>query len=156
VSGTTPPAGKTPPAGTAGRGALPAIPDTHMAFNDVKVLTVTGKKGQDQDVVLNFVAGQISISPKKGGAAMVSVPYQRVVKGTYIHAKDPKWDDSLPAPPDGLDIPGFMRGSRHWLVLQTKTDYLVLRLDDSNWSEVLDTVEARTGLKVDRPSSGGK
>jgi hypothetical protein len=152
----TPPAGTASRSGTAGRETLPPVPDTHVAFNDVKVLTVTGKKGQDQDVVLNFVAGQISIAPKKGGAAMVSVPYQRLVKGTYIHAKDPKWDASLPAPPDGLDISGFMRGSRHWLVLQTKTDYLVLRLDDSNWSEVLDTIEARTGFKVDRLSSGGK
>jgi hypothetical protein len=52
-----------------------------------------------------------------------------------------------------MDIPGgvpFMRGARNWLVLQSKTDYLVLFLDDANWRDVVSAIEARTGLKVDR------
>jgi hypothetical protein len=28
---------------------------------------------------------------------------------------------------------------------------VILRLDDSNWQQIVDTFEARTGLKVDRP-----
>ena len=144
-------------AATPGR-PTPATPEgeAHLAYGDVKILAVTDKKGQDQDVVLNFVAGQISVAPRKGGNAILSVPYNRIAHMTYVHAKDPKWypDPTLSMPPDGLDIPGFMRGARHWLVLQTRTNYLILRLDDSDFSQILDTVESRTGIKVDRPAPG--
>lgn len=127
-----------------------------MAFGDVKVLTVDGKKGHDEDVVLNFVAGQLSAVPKKGGSPIASMSYRDVAHATYIHAKDPKWDETLPGPPADLDIPGFLRGARHWLILQSKALYVILRLDDSNWSDVLSTFEARTGIKVDRPTAGGE
>ena len=53
-------------------------------------------------------------------------------------------------------MPGFIRTSKHWLTLQTKTGYLILRLDDSNFSKVIDTVEARSGVKVDRVSDKDK
>jgi hypothetical protein len=33
---------------------------------------------------------------------------------------------------------------------------VILRLDDSNWQQILDTFETRTGLKVDRPPSTDK
>jgi hypothetical protein len=29
-------------------------------------------------------------------------------------------------------LPGLFRGARHWLVLQTKADYLILQLDDAS------------------------
>jgi hypothetical protein len=102
------------------------------------------------------VAGQISLAPRRGGAAILSIPYARLAHATYVKAKDPKWypDPALSMPPDGVDIPGFMRGARHWLVLQTRTNYVILRLDDSDFSQILDTVESRTGIKVDRPAPG--
>jgi hypothetical protein len=50
----------------------------------------------------------------------------------------------------------LFRNTRHWLVLQSKTTYVILRLDDSNWQQILDTFETRTGLKVDRPPSTDK
>jgi serine/threonine protein kinase len=151
TTGATP----TRAAGPGARGPVETTPDVLVAFGNTKMLVVTDKKGQDQDVVLNFVAGQISVVPKKGGASIAAMPYKGLAKATYIHAKDPKWDPTLPSPPDGLDIPGFMRGARHWLILQTTTSYLIFHLDDSNWSDVLSTVEARTGVKVDRPTPGG-
>jgi hypothetical protein len=93
--------------------------------------------------------------PKNGGAAFATVPYGTVVHATYVHTKDPKWDPSLPSPPDQLQIHGFMRGARHWLALQSKTAYVLLRLDDNNWRSVLDAVETRCRIKVDRPAEGG-
>jgi len=120
------------------------------------MIEVSGKKGAEREVVLNFVAGQISIVPRKGGEAVVTMPYRQVVKGTYVHAKDPKWDVGLPYPMDGLDLPGLFRGAGEWLVLQWNTGYLILKLDGSNFRDVLGTVEARTGFKVDRPATGGK
>jgi serine/threonine protein kinase len=157
--------GVTPTASAPGRGVTPpptgrgAAADTdHVAFSDVKYLIVKGQHADDEDSVLNFVAGQISVTSKKGGPALASEPYRRIAHATYVHAKMPKWDATLPAPPDGFDVPGigFLRTAHHWLVLQSKTDFMILRLEDSNWRQVLDTFETRTGLKVDRPPAGDK
>jgi len=127
------------------------VPDEYLAFSNVKLLSVVGTKAQDQDVLMSFVGGQISLTAKSGGSALVSMPYKTVVHATYTKAKDPKWDATLPAPPDKLDMPGFIiRTARHWLTLQSKTGYLILRLDDDNFERIVQTIEARTGVKVER------
>jgi serine/threonine-protein kinase len=145
------PAPSTPlPATTGTRG--PAIEDTHISFVDVKMLTVIGKKAQEQDVVLTLGNGQITVTPKKGGTALMTLPYRRVARGLYTHAKEPQWDVSLNAPPSDLDIPGsgvFRSSTRHWLTLQSNTEYAILRLSDDTWNRILQTIESRTGLKID-------
>jgi serine/threonine-protein kinase len=148
-------AGTSAARGTAGRGgAAPPVADEHVVFTDVKLLTVTGKKAQDQDVLVSFVGGQVSVLAKNGGGVMVSVPYGRIARATYVHAKAPRFDPEFTAPPAQLDMPGLFPTAHHWLALQTKDAFLALRLEDSNWVKVLDTVEARTGLKVDRSGPG--
>jgi serine/threonine-protein kinase len=139
-----------------GPGTVADVADTLIVFSDAKLVTFDGRKGRDQDVILHFGSGEISVIPKKGGAALIAIPYKKVAHATYSHTKDPKWDPSLTGLPENPDIPGFMRGSRNWLVLQWKTDSVVLYLTDSNATEVLRTFEVRTGLKIDRPSDGGK
>lgn len=116
------------------------------------MLTVSGKKGQEQDVVLTLGNGLISITPKKGGTALMTLPYKRIARGIYTHAKDPQWDVSLNGPPQDLDVPGsgvFRSSTRHWLTLQSNTEYAILRLNDDTWNSILQTIEARTGLKID-------
>ena len=153
----TPPPAVTGRAATPGsRGASAAVDRELVTFGDVKVLRVRGQKSDDEDVVLSFVSGQISIASKKGGATIVSETYKRIAHATYVHAKTPKWDPGLPGPPANLDVPGILRSTRHWFVLQSKTSYLILRLDDSNWQQILDTFELRTGLAVDRPAAADK
>jgi hypothetical protein len=131
----------------------PGSTDQHVAITDVKLLTINGKKADDRDVVVNFFGGQISVTAKNGGAAITTVPYRNVVRATYIHAKDPKYDGTLPAPPDGLELPGglFGRPNRHWLVAQTRNAYAVLYVGADKVQRLLETLEARTGVRVDRP-----
>ncbi|MFI5179266.1 MAG: hypothetical protein ACHQO8_11905, partial [Vicinamibacterales bacterium] len=148
---TSPATGRSATTSPPSRGVSAAADREQVAFSDVKVLRIRGQKADDEDVTLSFVSGQVSITSRKGGAAIASQPYKRLAPATYVHAKTPKWDQTLPGPPANLDVPGILRSTRHWLVLQSKTDYLVLRLDDSNWRQILDTFEIRTGLTVDRP-----
>ena len=150
-AGATPPV--TPPAATAP--AQPPIDDSFVTYKDIKFMAVKGDDSQDQDALVNFGGGQITVVPKDGGAAFASVPYATIAHATYSHSKDPKWDGSLPAPPDNLNIHGFLRGTRHWLMLQSKTAFVLLRLDDNNFRAVLDTIENRCRLKVDRMPEGG-
>jgi hypothetical protein len=51
-----------------------------------------------------------------------------------------------------VDVGSAFRTSHNWLVLQGQSQYGIFRLDDSNAERVLETVEARTGTKVQRPS----
>ncbi len=147
---------QAPATGTAavapGAATVTAKPadDPLVTFPDVKLYQVTGKRAADKDAVLNFSAGQLLVMPNSGGAAMATLPYKRITHATYVKARDPKWSTGFAAPPDDLDVGSFVRTPRHWLVLQGADHFEILRLDDKNFSRVLDTFEARTGLKIDR------
>jgi serine/threonine-protein kinase len=150
-------AGAPPPPSSAtapGRGAVPAdgAADAVLAtFPNVKFFAVVdGKRTNDRDVVLNFVNGQVHVMPKNGGQPIATVPYRRILRATYSLGRDPKWDESLPGPPAGIDVGSFMRQTKHWLVVQGAESYAMLRLEDNNYKQILETFELRTGLKVDR------
>jgi hypothetical protein len=134
------------------------MPDDPVSFSDVKFfhININGTKGDDEDATLHFGSGQILIAPKKTGPALATEPYRRVSHATYVRAKNPKWDPGLPGPDPALDLSSLFRNARHWLVLQTRSDFIVLRLDDSNFQSVLDMFETRTGLKIDRPPASDK
>lgn len=109
-----------------------------------------GKKASDQDVLLSFAGGQISLTAKDGGSAMVTIPYKTVIRGTYVKSRDPRWDAALPSPTEKLDMPGLIRTARHWLTLQTRTAYVILRLEDENFERIIQAIETRSNVKVDR------
>jgi serine/threonine protein kinase len=153
------PATPATPATSGTSAAAAAVPpptdDAFITFKDVKFMAVKGQDSQDQDALINFGGGQITVVPKDGGTAYSTWPYTSVAHATYAHTKDPKWDATLPGPPENLTIHGFMRGARNWLVLQSKTAYVLLRLDDANWRSVVNAIESRCGVKVDRQTEGG-
>ena len=89
------------------------------------------------------------------GEGITSLQYKDLELATYVSTKDPKWDETLASPPSNLDLPGgiaIFRSTRHWLVLQTKTAYVILRLEDDNWQSVIDTLAARTGVRIVQPA----
>ena len=155
-----PPAPTAPATGTATTPVVAPPPaeapsETQVVFPDVKVLMITGRRAQDRDALLSFVGGQMTVLNREGGTIITSTPYKAIERVTYVRARNPKWDPSLFSPPDNLDMPGILPTARHWLVLQSRTAYLILQLNGNTWQKVLETVEGRTGLKVDRATSGG-
>jgi eukaryotic-like serine/threonine-protein kinase len=145
-----------PVAGTTPTTPAPVATDPLVAFTNVKLYVVSGKRANDRDVLINFQNGQIAVLPKDGGEAMGTLPYGSIAKATYVKARDPKWDTSLPSPPEGLDVGSFLRQSRHWFVIQTGTGFTILRLEDNNASRLVDTFESRTGKPVDKPRTSDK
>ncbi len=125
--------------------------DTLAAFGGVRLLAANGRRAVERDVVINFGGGQVSVLPRDGGAAIAAVPYRRIRRATYVNARDPKWDPTLAGPPSDLDVGTVMRRARAWLVVQTADTYAILRLD-TNAAKIIETLEARTGIKVDRPA----
>ena len=141
-----------PVAALAAAGAAPggATNEALATFPNLKIYVVEGKRATDRDVLLNFAGGQVMVMPKNGGEAIATVPYKKILKATYTVSRDPKWDTALPGPPEGLDVGTFMRTNRHWLVVQGSERFAILRLDENNVRQILETFEARTGLKVER------
>jgi hypothetical protein len=149
--GATPTPAATPAAAaTAPVTAPSATNDALATFPNVKIYLVNDKKVTDRDVIINFAGGQVMVMLKTGGEAIVAVPYKKILKATYSVSRDPKWDASLPGPPEGLDVGSVFRQTRHWLVVQGSERYAVLRLEDNNARQIIDTFETRTGLKVER------
>jgi hypothetical protein len=173
---TTPRSGSTTARGDAGKAAkpepvvvppanpargtppppAPATDDSLVAFGNIKFLAVNGRRTTDRDVLINFGGGQISVMSRDGGGAIVTLPYVRIRRATFVSARDPKWDPGLAAPPADLDVGTFIRQARPWLVVQTSDAFAIFRLDDRSVARFLETLESRTGIKVDRPASSGK
>jgi hypothetical protein len=125
-----------------------------LRVDNLRLLAVAGRQGTERDVLLYFGGGLISITSRTG-EQITSLQYKDLALATYVHAKDPKWDETLASPPSNLDVPGGIgpfRSTRHWLVLQTKTAYAILRLEDDNWQGVIDTLAARTGVRIVQPA----
>jgi hypothetical protein len=123
-----------------------------LRVDNLRLLVVSGRQGTERDVLLYFGGGLISIT-NRTGEPIASFQYKDLALATYVRAKDPKWDESLAAPPPNLDVPGtIFRSTRHWLVLQTKSAFAILRLEDDNWQGVIDTLTARTGVRIVQPA----
>jgi len=61
----------------------------------------------------------------------------------------------LASPPRDFDASSgvgalLSRAPKHWLVLQGPDHIEVLRLDDINFKQVMDAIESRVGIKIDR------
>jgi len=122
-----------------------------LLFSNVKLLTVTGRKAKDQDVLLSLGADRVAVTKKDGGAPLQSLLYARVVRAMYSRGKVPRFAPALPAPPADLDMPGLFSSTHHWLALQSKDSYLILRMEDANYTAILDALQARAHVKVARP-----
>ena len=159
---TSPKAGA--PTGTGARGrassapatpAAPAIIDTPVTYDNLRAMIVTGSKTDEQDATLTFQNGQVSLNLKKDNSAIAVIPYKDVAHATHVHAKNPKWDTSLAAPPADVDLPGgIFRSARHWLALQSRTTFLLVRTNDTDTRTIIQTLLGRTGIKLDEPDTG--
>lgn len=119
-----------------------------MSFSDVKIFDANGKGSKD--ALITFGNGQVVIAAKVGGAAIATLGYKRVTHATFARGRDPEWDPKVTSPPKDFNVGSLLRQPRNWLVLQGADHVEVLRLDGTNVKGILDTLEARIGLKVDR------
>ena len=60
------------------------------------------------------------------------------------------WSVVLAAPPPDVDLPGgLFRSARRWLTLQSRAAFMIVRLNDGDWRQVIDTIAARIGVRVE-------
>ena len=116
-------------------------------------------KGREQDVLLGLEPGRLVVRSRDSGAVLKTLPYKSIVAATYARDKRPRPSDdtSLASVPDNFGGSGFFLGSaKHWLTLQTKSEFLILRLEDKNMRPITTAIESRTGLKTLRVEEAKK
>jgi serine/threonine protein kinase len=145
-----PPATSTPVPAEAP--ASPGLPTA--SFGDVKLLAVNGSRTEASDVRVHFSNADVSIEAPNGTAPPMVLTYRGIAKATYAHEKNPQWDPALKAPAGKIDVPGFLRRARHWLVLQSADSYLILRLDGDDRFDVMKAFEERSRIVVERSKAG--
>jgi hypothetical protein len=135
-----------PAAAAAGRRTTAAAPET---FRDVRLLVVSGRKADERAVSLRFGDDVIAAVAERDGSTVLAIPEAELSYAAYTRGKDPTWSVILAGPPPNTDFPGgLFRSARHWLTLQSRSTFLILRLNDNDWRRVLEAVTARTGVQV--------
>jgi len=143
---SAPPVAPRKPPAVAVKAAAPA-PTMIAAYSNLKLLVTLGPKVEERDVTISFWNQQLSIVPPDGRAPILTLPYARIEKATYVRAAGPRWDPALAGPVDVLELTG---SQRHWLAVQSKDAYAILRLDGGAWQRVIETFEQISGRHVDR------
>jgi serine/threonine-protein kinase len=141
----------TPPATPPPAPAAPALPT--VTFDDVRVLISENGKAREREGILRLGDGHVVVHASLGGAPIVSIA-NSVLRGIfYSRSKQPKWRDASGQEVESridLGPMGFFRGDRNWIILQTRGEPVILRIEDSAMKTVLPALEVRTGHKVQR------
>ena len=131
----------------------PAAGFDSQSFGDVKALLTDGAKSREQDALLSLEADAVVVRSRENGVVLKSLPYRSIGAATYSQSRKPRWSlqPEVAQVPAALGGSGFfLKTAKHWLALQTKTDFVVLRLDDRNVRSVLTSIDARSQVKVQR------
>jgi hypothetical protein len=114
------------------------------------MLALDGGRGREMDVTLSLEPAALTVRGRSGGDTLRMLNYRAITAATYVRSRRPSGQRIASAVevPDNIGGSGFMGGARHWLTLQTATEFLVLRLEDRNVIRIMQSTEARTGLRV--------
>ena len=144
------------PGGAGAAVAAPVAPAAASApaenFGDVRTLVVDGTRSREVEALLSLEPGTLVVRSRADGSVLRTMPYSSIAAATYARSRRPRGQ----AVPGAVEVPenvggaGFLGGARHWLTLQTPTEFLIIRLEDRNMIRVLNGIEARTGSKVVR------
>ncbi len=121
------------------------------------MLVADGSKTKEQDASLNLESGGIVVRNGKGDQVLKALPYQEVLSATYSESKRPHWKAAagVAGVPSAFGGSGsLLQRSRHWLTLQSKDDFLILRLEKDNLAAILPAIESRTSVSVEKVSAG--
>jgi eukaryotic-like serine/threonine-protein kinase len=84
------------------RGSIQAD-DQLLTFTDVRVQLVDGNRSRDQEVLLNFVGGQIAVVAR--GTAIATLPYRSIASATFVRAREYELSGAARRPGRGWHAP---------------------------------------------------
>jgi hypothetical protein len=121
-------------------------------FEKVKMLQQSGEKVREVDVMLELGADHLVIRGEGGVGVLKTISYPSIAAATYSQSKHPRWKEGAGAAVAfGVFATPifFMKGTKHWLTVQSPEEFVVLRLDKNNYRLILPALETRSGKKVE-------
>lgn len=111
---------------------------------------MTGRRVEEVDAVLIFGEGRVTLANNSGQTSLGALPYDQVRSAVYTNDRNPRWYPTLAGPPADADMPGgVFRRASHWLTLQSRTGYLIVRMNDADFRQIRATVADYLKIPVD-------
>ena len=144
---TAPPATGTATSATPESARMPSTVTARQPrlFPDAKLTVPEGEKTKQVDVTVSYTVDTFQLLDKNTRQLTKEFPYKSFVGGEYWYSKSPRWKS-------GLFISPFLflsSGKKHWLLVKTADDYVMLRLDKNNYKLIIAEWETKTGHKVE-------
>lgn len=125
-----------------------------QTFANVYYLVSSGEKAKPRQIRSRIVlAGESLQVQGHRGEVLRELRYAEIRHATYSKSKHPRWKSgAITAAFVGVfALPVFfMKTKRHWLTVQTESEYVALRLSKKNYPLILAAFETSAGLRVDR------
>ncbi len=139
------------------RGRVLAAADAPAVFKAVRAFVVNGKNVDEPEAALHFGGGRVRLTDPLGQTTLATLPYADITSASYSRGKNPRWYPTLAGPSANVDMPGgLFRPDRHWLVLQSRAGYLIVRLTDEGFRPVIAMADARLQVKVESLTARGQ
>ncbi|MDQ3800781.1 MAG: hypothetical protein M3384_15140 [Acidobacteriota bacterium] len=124
-----------------------AFAQTDTSFK-IDTLVSNGKKSKEENSTLSFSQASFKSSYQKTGAVIKEFNYADIKAADYSYSKKPLLSTGgavAMAIFTGLIVVPFlfMKKKQHWLSVRTENDYVVMRLDNGNFRQVLNEFEIR-------------
>jgi hypothetical protein len=79
------------------------------------------------------------------GTTLKAFPYADIKIAEYAYSKSPRWKNVGSGAPLGTSG----SGTRHWFMVQTQNDYVLISLDKNDYRSVVGAFEIRSDKKVE-------
>lgn len=144
------PAAAAPPAGATTAPGPPA-PDSRasISYRGIRGFVVDGLEVEEPAAGLTFGADDVRLTDERGVTTWTSLPRSGITSAAYTRAKNPRWYPTLAGPPSNVDLPGgLFRRTYHWLTLQSRDGYIIVRMNDGERERITATVREWLGLEI--------
>jgi tetratricopeptide (TPR) repeat protein len=121
-------------------------------FQKIKLLARDGAKTNETDVTLVLEHDRLVVRANEGGSELKTLTYRDIRSAEYSYSRHPRWKEGLGATiAVGIFAAPifFLKGKKHWLMVQTEDDYAVLRLDKNNYELVCLSFTAASDIDVE-------
>lgn len=127
-------------------------------FRKSKLTSV--KRANEAKVILSITDTKILIHSKKGSSIALEIPYTKIDAISYQFAKRHRISEGgalMALSPAAGGVLMATKTESHWLVIDyhdaSAKHQTILQLDKSEYKQVIDTLEARTGRKIEAESA---
>jgi len=133
-------------------GALAGDASAETVFSDTKQVIQKGDKTNEREIafVVSNEKTLVLRHRSRKDEVYATIPFDAIKEMSYERSKSPRAKTAIFLSPLALMSPG----KKHWLTIQyqvgDKKEFVLLHLDKGEYQRVIATLEAETGLEVEK------